>query len=182
MNDDGVCRAPLASAGSAKYRSMRRTIVWLVVTSLSRLSTVPPRLCMAPWQFTLDGLSLTLCHSSQVILPGGNSTGMNPFVRGWPQVGSGHFEVWYDDTIEEEKSSIRETLNLSACAVSSTNTIRIQKKNYLKCVTCHVSLVTCHVSLVTCHLFPVTCPLSQVFVKQISREEKNMTLYIKYHI
>ena len=61
------------------------------------------------------------------------------------------------------KSRIRETRNLLACAVSSTDAIKTQIKKILKkyiYILCHVSCVTCHLSPVTCHLSPVTCHLS----------------------
>ena len=59
---------------------------------------------------------------------------------------------------------IQETLNLSACAVSSTNTIKPpknqggkkKKKNYVSNVKYHLSHVICHVLCVTCYLSHVT--------------------------
>ena len=56
------------------------------------------------------------------------------------------------------KCRIKETLNFSMCADSSTDTKKIQKivkkikkKTQYICI-CHVSYITCHVSPVTCHL------------------------------
>ena len=61
------------------------------------------------------------------------------------------------------KSYIWETLNLSTCADSSTNT----KKKHVSFVTCLVAHVMCHVQRVICHIScvsyqmsPVTCHLS----------------------
>ena len=63
--------------------------------------------------------------------------------------------------------TIRDTLNISFCAVNSTDTIQIRKVlAYKKCqmlsVTYHVSPVTFHVSPVACHMSCVTCHKSQV--------------------
>ena len=75
------------------------------------------------------------------------------------------------------KSRIREILNLSACAVSSTNTpppkkkkeeeiqlkqkkIYIYKKKYMWPLTCHLSHITCHLPSVTFDVSCVTCHLS----------------------
>ena len=62
-----------------------------------------------------------------------------------------------------KKSRIRETLNLSTCAVSSTDTIQ----KYIQTIfMCHMSRVPCHLSPVTCHLRkqqqPQTLPLCTV--------------------
>ena len=64
-----------------------------------------------------------------------------------------------------EKIPIYETLNLSTCADSSTNTKsqkNIKKKNLCLffSIRCQVSDVRCHVSCVTCHLSYVTCHIS----------------------
>ena len=52
-----------------------------------------------------------------------------------------------------EKFRIRETLNISMCAYSSTDT-KTDRKNIKrkKKVMCHMSRVMCHLSRVTCHL------------------------------
>ena len=57
-----------------------------------------------------------------------------------------------------EKSRKWEKLNLSACAVSSTDTIKIQNN----CVKCHLSPVTYTLSCVTCKESPVTCRVLRV--------------------
>ena len=85
----------------------------------------------------------------------------------------------YEKSVQFMKNfRIRETLNLLACAVSSTDIIKNPKKigtqnikkishlSHVLChlspVTCHLSPVTCHLSTVTCYLSPVTCPMSPV--------------------
>ena len=56
-----------------------------------------------------------------------------------------------------ENSRIRDTLNLSTCSDSSTNT-KMTNENvssvrfHMSCVMCHVSCIMCHMSRVTCHL------------------------------
>ena len=58
---------------------------------------------------------------------------------------------------------IRETLNLSTCADSSTGTIK-NLRNHVSCVMCHVSCVICqgHVSCVMCYMSNVTCHVLHV--------------------
>ena len=63
------------------------------------------------------------------------------------------------------KSCIVETLELLACAESSTDTKTEERKKYIiMChasgVICHTTGVRCQVSHVMCHLSPVTCHLS----------------------
>ena len=60
---------------------------------------------------------------------------------------------------KKKKSRIRETLNLSTCADSRTDTKtdkngqrKIRRKNFMTNFTCRVSPVTCHPLHVTCHL------------------------------
>ena len=55
------------------------------------------------------------------------------------------------------KSRIQETLNLSMCADSSTDTQT--KRNRTDKIKCHISRVTCHVSHVTCHMSRVACQI-----------------------
>ena len=56
-----------------------------------------------------------------------------------------------------KKSRKRETLNLSTCADSSTDTKKSKIYIFERIKKCQVSFVTCHVSGVRCHLSPVTC-------------------------
>ena len=61
-------------------------------------------------------------------------------------------------------SCVRQTLNLSMCADSSTDTKILKVSHvtcHMSCVTCHMSHVTCLVSRVTCHLSPVTKQFSE---------------------
>ena len=65
------------------------------------------------------------------------------------------------DTIKNNR--IRETLSLSPCADSGTNTKKSENKSVMcnaSCVIFHGSPVTCHLSSVTCHLSIITCHLS----------------------
>ena len=65
--------------------------------------------------------------------------------------------------MKKKELRILETLNLSTCADSSTNTNKSEEKKKEK--QGHVSpvTVTCHLTPVTCHLSPVTCHLSHVY-------------------
>ena len=56
--------------------------------------------------------------------------------------------------LETNKSSIQETLNLSACEDSSSDTKNIREKSHLSIVTYHMSPVTCHMSPLTYHMSP----------------------------
>ena len=61
-----------------------------------------------------------------------------------------------------EKSHVHETLNLSMCADSSTNTIKYIKKKCESSVKCDMSHIPCHMSHVPCHKSHVKCQMSQV--------------------
>ena len=65
---------------------------------------------------------------------------------------------------QQQKSRIRQTLNLSTCADSSIdsktvlNALKRPNKNHMSPVhvMCHISHVTCHLSCITCHMSRVT--------------------------
>ena len=57
--------------------------------------------------------------------------------------------------------TLQETLNISTCADSSTDT-KSKIKLFVSSVACQVTIVRCHMSVVLCHMLHVTCHLSQV--------------------
>ena len=67
-----------------------------------------------------------------------------------------------------QKNRIWDTLSLSTCADSSTDTKtnrKVQKKIYIKKIyiyMCHISHFTCHMSGVRCHMPCVACRVSHV--------------------